>query len=330
MDIFIDRAFYSYFRQYPIKLVDVGASSGFQDNWKGAEKFLQVIAFEPDEREFENLVKNSSSNIRYLNTVLQKERTTCDFYMTRKQQVSSLFPPNRTLLNKFPESERFDILETKMLESDSLDSQLEKEGIADIDFIKLDTQGSELFILQGATKTLRDVFGLEIEVEFSEIYENQPLFSDIDMYVRRIGFQLLDLKPYYWKRSIGKDYGKSKGQLVFADALYLKDVDIFLENLDRIQNGLLRKSKVLRAISICVLYGYYDYALELFESRKNEFNQKESRLFNIFLKKNISLSNRIPNFRGRDRIASILEALYRIFTKRHDWAESGKSLGNLE
>jgi hypothetical protein len=71
--------------------------------------------------------------------------------------------------------------------------------------------------LEGATTILTDsVFGLEIEVEFVHMYENQPLFEDVDAFVKKFGFYLFDLKPYYWKRSSGKGYGKSKGQLIFG------------------------------------------------------------------------------------------------------------------
>ena len=52
MEIYIEPTFSEYYRKYPLVLVDVGASGGLESNWRPAEKHLQTIGFEPDEREF--------------------------------------------------------------------------------------------------------------------------------------------------------------------------------------------------------------------------------------------------------------------------------------
>jgi Methyltransferase FkbM domain len=63
------------------------------------------------------------------------------------------------------------------------------------DVIKLDTQGSELDILKGAVKSLQGTSFIDIEVEFNPIYKSQPLFSEVDMFLRAHGFVLWRL-PY--------------------------------------------------------------------------------------------------------------------------------------
>ena len=66
------------------------------------------------------------------------------------------------------------------------------------DFVKLDTQGTELYILEGMQHTLkRAIFGVEVEVEFIEMYKNQPLFNEVDIFMRKLGFHLFDLKKYF-------------------------------------------------------------------------------------------------------------------------------------
>ena len=78
---------------------------------------------------------------------------------------------------------------------DTLDHQLERHGLDDVDFIKVDTQGSELFVLQGASQVLgQHVVGVEVEVEFASIYGGQPLFADVDRHMREHGFDLFDLR----------------------------------------------------------------------------------------------------------------------------------------
>lgn len=328
MSVFIDNEFHSYFQRNPIKLVDIGASGGLQKNWRKAKKFLNILAFEPDEREYERLIRKASPNISYHNIALNNNETVLDFHLTRKQEVSSSFYPNTAFLSKFPDAERFDVLETIKLNTDTLDNRIKKEAIDNVDFIKLDAQGNTLSILEGASNTLKGVFGLEVEVEFTSIYKKQPLFSDVDVFARKHGFQLFDIKKYFWKRELGKKCGMSKGQIIFADALYLKDSHVFIKGLETCPDNLLMKSKILNAISISILYGYIDYAAEIFELRKDCFTRKEIELFSLFLKKNIPLSEYIPKFKGRNRFAGIFRMLHK-FIKQDAWAECDEYLGNL-
>lgn len=332
MKIFIEPKFSKYYRKYPLVLVDVGASGGLELNWKPAEKYLHIIGFEPDGREFSKLEKSTDYSAKYLNIGLYNKKTTLDFYLTRKQQTSSIFKPNRELLDKFPEAERFDIVGGAQFEADTLDNQFKVYNIDSADFIKVDAQGGELFILQGAIETIKNhIFGLEVEVEFTEVYENQPLFSDVDSFIRKEGFQLFDIQRFYWKRSLGKRYGKVKGQLMFGNALYLRTPGHFKKVIDRMPDDIAKKSKALKAISICLLYGYCDYALEiLFDAATGLFGQIERSAIEEMIQRNISYGSRIPNFRGKSKIASISYYLWELLKPTHNgWATCDKRFGNL-
>jgi len=106
--------------------------------------------------------------------------------------------------------------------------------------IKLDTQGSELDILTGAINALRGVIALEIEVEFNPIYTGQPLFADVDTFLRRHGFVLWRLEHlvHYGFSSESSHYDVSEcqwfddrevgfmaqgGQLFWGHAYYLRE-----------------------------------------------------------------------------------------------------------
>jgi hypothetical protein len=142
---------------------------------------------------------------------------------------------------------------------------------------------------------------------------------------------LFDLRPYYWKREIGKDYGNPKGQLVMADSLYLKGINSFKMTLDQISDISLKRSRIVRAISICLLYGYLDYALEIFNETRVLFTEIEADSLWHEVKKERPLSRTIPDFRGRGRIANVFYSVYKaIGDSYHGWAMAGKTLGNLE
>jgi len=327
MDIFINPIFYSYFEKYLLTLVDVGASGGILPHWRRAEKFLRRLGFEPDTQEFHKLTRSTDRNTIYLNTALHKEKASLDFYCTRKQECSSLFSPNRYFLNAFPAPDRFDVVEKVKLDTDSLDNQLGQAGVSDVDFIKIDTQGSELAILEGARTALASILGIEVEVEFSQIYDNQPLFSEVELCLRTRGFQLFDLAPCYWKRAKGMRYGKPKGQLIFADALFLRDAKTIGELLERIQDNEQRKAKLLKALAICLLYGYVDYAAELFESQAGILSPNEVTVFRAFLTKNIPWLSKFPYVPGRNKLARAFVWLSQML-EYPGWVKKQRYLGN--
>ncbi len=49
--------------------------------------------------------------------------------------------------------------------------------------MKLDLQGAELDALKGSKNVLKQLLGLEVEVEFQEIYQKQPLYGDINKFL---------------------------------------------------------------------------------------------------------------------------------------------------
>ena len=285
--------------------------------WEPHRRHLRVIGFEPDDRAFEALRNQQDNLTRYFNIGLHRQSGQFDFYLTRKQKNSSCFSPNRALLDRFHNSKRFDLIEKTTISCNALNETLRGEGLTDIDFIKLDTQGSELAILEGATPMLTEsVFGLEIEVAFAELYQEQPLFPDVDLFVRKFGFDLINLRTVSWKRTIGESVGNAKGQLMFADALYFRQPIQMIENLKNCDRQFAR-SKLLRAISICQIYGFFDYGLELLDLvASNLFETSEIAELQTYLRTQAPRTGWLPDFPGRKRLAEFFARLSKRLTPR--------------
>lgn len=257
-----------------IVCVDVGARWGIAEPWIHFRNIVSVIGFEPDEKECEKLnaqIRENDLFIKYLPIALHDGEKDATLNITRRPGCSSLLKPNREMLDQFPDSERFDIINEIQLNTNSLDSVLESNGIGNIDFLKVDTQGTELNILQGSKQALsRDVFGIAVEVEFAQLYENQPLFADVDKYLREMGFTLFDLNRHRWKRKNVPTNIPSRGQIIFGDALYFRTD--FGDNIKSIT-----RTKGLKMIMITGLHGYYDYGKCLNELflENGIFNQED-------------------------------------------------------
>ena len=121
---------------------------------------------------------------------LGRRRGRATLHLTREPACSSLYPPDTKAMHHRPELGCIEPAGTATIRLTTLDRWSAAEGVGQIDVLKLDTQGSELGILQGGRRMLAGVRVLEVEVEFNEIYRGQPLFGDIDRFLRGRGFVL--------------------------------------------------------------------------------------------------------------------------------------------
>jgi len=255
-----------------INFIDVGCRGGIPPLWKNLQKYLRVVGFEPDEEGYKALMTDKPDNFLYLNAALSNKKSLIEFYVNSDLQTSSVFPIDETYFKRFSAISNIKNVDTVKIQADTLDNQLAQADMKDIDFIKLDTQGSELQILEGAIDTVSgSVLGIEAEVEFLPLYKGQPLFCDVDRFLRGKGFELFDLNSISWHRQnkllndldLKYDIERSKSQLVYADALYFKSEAEIHRLFSGINDAEWKKSKALRFISICVLYDFLDYAIEI-------------------------------------------------------------------
>jgi len=333
MDLYFGVRAQRYYEQAPLTLVDVGARGGLQPNWKPAARHLRVVGFEPDAVEHARLARDADpQRAVYINAAAWNAPATLTLNVTRDGGTSSLHQPNVEFLGRFPRVERFDVVKRVGIAADRLDTLLPRNGVTDTDFIKIDTQGAELPILQGATGTLADdVFGVEVEVQFAPLYVGQSAYGDVDTLLRDHGFQLFDLRHSYWKRAAGARFGGPKGQLVFADALYFKTEEAFAQQLARLEDDDARRVKLLHALTIALLYGYADYAIELFEAHRALLDAALAADIHRELTSEIDFALRLPHFRGRGWLSQLFYRVHRVLYPTFEgWASGGRRIGNIE
>ena len=203
-----------------IRLIDVGARNGIHKRWDPYHAQIEVRAFEPDPSECDRLnLLPSPYPILYLPVALgEKDGERATLYICRQPGCSSLLRPNMSSCGDFAYSRNMEITGQHPIVLTRLD-----KVCADFppDVLKIDTQGTELFILRGAGNLLDTTLAVELEVEFIEQYTGQPLFADVDAFMRSKGYTLRGLRRDYWRNhaSYRHAYG---GQLIHGDALYLR------------------------------------------------------------------------------------------------------------
>jgi FkbM family methyltransferase len=231
---------------------------------------LTIYGFDADSesceqanQELENRQINWQEN--HIPIALNSSIGSYPLYVTSQIACTSLYPPNTSFLNRFQEiiPESFKVDYTVEIETTTLDKYCEDEGIREIDFLQIDVQGADLHILQGASKLLESsILAVQTEVEFSPLYINQPLFSDIDYFLRKNDFSLFDLVgcSRYPRNSSPICSPQRNGQLLWADAFYFRDL-IREDISQKFKNPL----NVLKLACIADILEFPDYTLELLQ-----------------------------------------------------------------
>lgn len=255
----------------PMGFVDVGARGGVHDLVAPIAAMTAVLGFEPDPAacaELNDLFSKGSvwAATSFLPVALSDRAGPATLHLCEAPTNHSLRPVNRDFAEryrmvKFAQTGRFE------LETQTLDHVLFEGGAGDRrwgEFMKLDTQGTELEILRGAERTLREqCVALFVEVEFCRIYEDQALFSDLEIFLRDRGFSFFGFHTTHERsrKALDKRRFAGRERLLHADAVFFKDP---LPGGAGQRALTERESQVL--FTVALLLGYFDYALELAEA----------------------------------------------------------------
>jgi FkbM family methyltransferase len=263
------------FQNDPIVICDVGARGGFETQWQVFSSQACSIGFEPDPVEFARLQDSlSSATDRIYPLALGKQRERRLFSICRHPGGSSFYPADLEFIDRFPPeyAQELTVLETLEIETVSLDEFVRDYNIPPIDFLKLDVEGSELDILQGAETILQNsVLGLSLEVLFHASMRHQPTFSEIDRFLQAMGFQLFDLDIYrHARRTLSRPMSAlgntDIGQVLWGQALYLRDGVAEIKQSNFRNCHQWHQTRILKLASLMEIFTLPDCALELIQA----------------------------------------------------------------
>jgi len=219
-----------------ITIVDVGARGGIHKRWERFGPYLNLVGFEPEQSECIRLNEQRwFVKTKFFPIALGSKQMKAQLYTCQSPGCSSLLEPNVNFTKDFFYGDKLDVTGVTPLTVAPLTDICCKENICP-DILKIDTQGTELDILIGSIPLLDKIKLIELEVEFNPIYKNQPLFSDVDIFMRKNGYELLGLRRSHWRRKIAdnlRNISSNGGQIIHGDALYfnrrlLQSIDLEL------------------------------------------------------------------------------------------------------
>lgn len=260
-----------FFQAADLRILDVGARGGPFSEWAPLAPFTHLFVCEPDKEEAERinndlLSQGSWNKVTIIPAAFGLSGREAILNITRYPGLSSLFEPNHALIAEyFPSHQNFkkesreawEISEKRSVPLISLDSAAEKYGCQDLSLLKLDTQGSELDILKsGAMKVIPSTVAIYIEGEFTALYKNQPLFSEVSSFLEKHGFRLIDLKRTFLRRDFKQANPIfSKPEILYSHALFVRE--------KKHGNGELDIKSKIKLVCIMTASWYFDYAIKI-------------------------------------------------------------------
>jgi len=179
-----------------ILALDVGAQGGFNsDNFfpKRYNIFFEDILVEPIRSEADKL--DNKKPIVNKGLWSKKEKKIL-FILKRRSGSSSMYEPNKENFElhniKQRDYENYNITSKQEVECDTLSNLLNEFKIKNLDYLKIDTQGSELEILKGIGH-YRPLL-IRLEAHIFSMYKGVPSWNKLLDYLYEMNYVLIDWK----------------------------------------------------------------------------------------------------------------------------------------
>ncbi len=252
-----------------VKVVDIGASP--VDGPAPYAALLaaghaQVVGFEPNLDALAELNRRKGPHETYLPHAIGDGRRHTLRHCALPG-MTSLLEPNPAVLALFDGFSAWGrVVRTEAVDTVRLDDVPET---AALDLLKIDIQGAELMVFQNAVQRLRDALVVHTEVEFLPMYLGQPLFSEVEAFLRGQGYALHKFDPLVTRdfapMLMGNEPFAGHSQVFWADAIFVRD----FTRLDR-----LSADQLLRlAVILYDCYRSYDLVLYLLREHDRRTQQ---------------------------------------------------------
>jgi FkbM family methyltransferase len=197
-------------------IYDIGANTGqfsnmiFKLGYNG-----KIVSFEPLSTAHKALKKKSHKFSNWIiaeQCAIGEEDGEIEINISKNSISSSALKILDEHVSAAPDSEYIGSEKVKVYKLDNIGKKY-SEGAKNI-FIKIDTQGFEEKILNGAADFLKKAKGLLVETSLVPLYEGQALFPQIFERITKLGFELYGVQPAF--------INKETGRMLQIDAIFFR------------------------------------------------------------------------------------------------------------
>jgi Methyltransferase FkbM domain len=178
-----------------LTLVDVGASLEPFPPFRPLLGHATYVGFDPDQREMHTEASASGRRVIVDKAlVADAEAATTRFFLTHNPTASSTLPPLADAAAPWLHAYRYEVVDETEVPATTLGAALASAGLDRVDWIKLDTQGTDLRLLESLDEGLFGaLMAVDAEPGFDPYYETEDVFGDLHRELVERGFWMSDL-----------------------------------------------------------------------------------------------------------------------------------------
>ena len=195
---------------------DVGANTGqfAKILWSAGFKGT-IYSFEPQLQPFKTLHKKAGRHSQWktFNIGLGDSDGTAMINISKNSVSSSILGINKLSVEVVPETEYISKEEIKV---NRLDTLLNEINFNKRFFLKIDAQGFEWKILQGAEGCFDNIYALELESSYVSLYKEERLFDEMKTFIESKGFYLCSLESGF--------SDPRNGRLLQVEMIFLREL----------------------------------------------------------------------------------------------------------
>ena len=187
-------------------VIDVGANDGGYAGYLRRGGFDgRIVSFEPLPDVHNVLASRARHDPAWIvapQCALGSTTGQVEIHVAGNSKSSSLLPMLKTHVDAAPYSATVGKVSVPLMRLDDVELDALRSG--DSMFLKIDTQGYELPVLEGAGATLSRCTGVQLEMSIEPLYEGQVLYRGLIGWLEARGFHLWNLLPGFSDPSTGR------------------------------------------------------------------------------------------------------------------------------
>lgn len=188
-------------------VLDVGANIGqFATFLRDIGYSGKIVSFEPLSSAYSQLKKATAKDVLWElapRTAIGDADSEITINLSKNSQSSSVLKMLDLHLQAAPEAVYVDTEVVKLSKLDTVAQDYIGTNTRSI-FLKIDVQGFERQVLEGASQILQKIKGIQIELSLVPLYEGQLLFRETIDKMDRLGYELQALIPNFADPQTGR------------------------------------------------------------------------------------------------------------------------------
>ena len=264
------------FQAHPPVFMDVGASGPPPPLWQEIAKYSICIAFDADARDFVTEGAQGWKKRLAFQCIATADGQETDFYLTQFPHCSSTLAPDLDALGPWGFRPLFEVVDKVQLPAISLSEALHQAGVSAVDWLKLDTQGTDLRLFKSLPEPVQnDLLVVEFEPGILSAYHGEDKLYDVMATMDALPFWVSDMQVKGTQRITHKEIDR-------LSAVQRWDLNTFLTPspgwceigyMTTMPVSTMTRRRCLLAWVFATCKGQYGFALNIAKLGKIQFDE---------------------------------------------------------